>query len=175
MRRVVLTGSVAAGAMVLAWLAWIVAGGSQSASSETWNADAIRATLETVVPAHNDVSFLYVLENRTDADYRIAHDSEVTLLARSRSTGDFVPGAGEHMSGEFPLTVPARRKVHFALVWTANREIDPALTPEFVSNLDVKSFVVLDQVRRYRIECPTSQLMTRHARPLSGETAATLH
>ena len=87
---------------------------------------------------------------------KIADESEVKILGRSRSTGDLVPSTGEHVSGEFPLTVPARRKVHFALVWTANREIDPALTQEFVSNLDVKSFVVLDEVRRYRIECPAS-------------------
>ena len=155
-RRVVLAGCCVA-ATAIVWLAWIVPARSRIVPAEGWNADAIRATLETVVPAHNDVSFLYLLENRTDADYRIADESEVKILGRSRSTGDLVPSAGEHVSGEFPLTVPARRNVHFALVWTANREIDPALTREFVSNLDVKSFVVLDTLRRYRIECPASQ------------------
>jgi hypothetical protein len=136
----------------------LVLGNPQRAPGNgTWNADAIRATLERVVPAHNDASFIYVLENRTDSDYRIAGESEVRILGRGRSKGELVPKVAEHVSGEFPLVVPARRKVHFALVWTADRDIDPARIDDFVHNLNIKSFVLFDQVRRYQIEFPGSR------------------
>jgi hypothetical protein len=98
-----------------------------------------------------------VLENRTDADYRIEDESEVKILGRSRSTGGLVSEPRKHLSGEFPLLVPARRKVHFALVWTADREIDPGHIDEFVKSLNTRSFVVLDKVRRYAVEFPGSR------------------
>jgi hypothetical protein len=118
-----------------------------------WNGNAIRATLERVVPAHNDASFLYVLENRTATDYRI-DESDVEILGRSLSTGDLMPSAAKHVSGDFPLVVPAGRKVHFALVWTADRDIDPARLEDFISNVNIRSFVLLDRIRRYQIELP---------------------
>ena len=120
----------------------------------TWNGDAIRATLERVVPAHNDASFIYVLENLTDSDYRIADESAVSILGRDKSTANLIPKIGEHVSGEFPLTLPRRRKLHFALVWTADHDIDPARMDDFVRNLNFRSFVLLDKVRRYQIEFP---------------------
>ena len=126
--------------------------GERSTGRAMWNTEAIQATLERVVPAHNDAYFVYVLENRTDHDYKIESDSEVQLAGRSRPTGDLVTKAGQHLSGEFPLRVPAGRKVHFALVWTAERDIDPARIDDFVRGLDVRSFVLLDKVRHYQIE-----------------------
>src|SRR2546425_3770229 len=135
----------------------MMAGHSRNSSQGSWNVDSIRATLETVVPAHNDASFRYVLENRTDSDYRIANDSEVKVMGRNRSTGELMPKVGEHVSGEFPLWVPARRKVHFALVWTADQEIDPTRLDDFVRNLNLRSFVLFDQVRRYEIELPANR------------------
>jgi hypothetical protein len=120
----------------------------------TWNGAAIQATLERVVPAHNDASFLYVFENRTGTDYRI-DESDVQILGRSRSTGDLNPKAAEHVSGEFPLVVPAGRRVHFALVWTSDHDIDPARLEDFISNLNVQSFVLVDRSHRYQIELPT--------------------
>jgi len=98
-------------------------------------------------------SFLYVFENRTGTDYRI-DESDVKILARSRSAGDLMPKAAEYVSGEFPLVVPAGRKVHFALVWTSDHDIDPARLDDFMSNLNVRSFVLLDRIHRYQIELP---------------------
>src|SRR5713226_2567625 len=133
--------------------ALVVAHHSPAGSHGTWNGDAIRATLERVIPAHNDASFLYVFENRTGTDYRI-DESDVKILGRSRSTGDLMPKAAEHVSGEFPLVVPALRKVHFALVWTSEHNIDPTRLEDFISNLNVRSFVLFDRIHRYQIELP---------------------
>jgi hypothetical protein len=156
MRSVILAGSCGVAACAVA-VAWVVAGQARNVPPERWNSAAIRATLEMMVPAHNDVSFRYVLENRTDSDYRVADESDVQILGRSRSTRSLVAKAAEHVSGEFPLVVPARGRVHFALIWTADREIDPAQVGEFVSHLDLASFVVFDHVRLYQIELPASR------------------
>jgi hypothetical protein len=136
--------------------AWIVVGRSHANRQVTWKTDAIRATLEVVVPAHNDASFRYVLENRTDTDYRIADGASVRMAVRSRSTRELTPRLAEHVSGEFPLWVPARRRVHFALVWTSDHEIGPDRLGDFVAGLDVQSFVLLDDASRYQIEFPAS-------------------
>ena len=125
----------------------------RNARPETWNKTAMSASLERVVPAHNDLSFIYVLENRTDSDYRIAADSEVEMFRR-RFQGGPVTRVAEHLSGEFPLWVPARRKVHFALVWTADADIDPGRIGDFVNSLDVGSFVLFDSRHGYQIEFP---------------------
>jgi hypothetical protein len=115
MRHILLYGAciLAPGSVVAAL---VFRGAWRNPAHGTWNRDAIRATLERVVSTHNDVSFIYVLENRTDADYRIEDESEVKIFSRSRSTGDLVSNPGKHLSGEFPLLVPGRRKVHFARV-----------------------------------------------------------
>lgn len=133
--------------------AWVVTHRSPTDVHGTWNGNAIRATLERVVPSHNDASFLYVFENRTGTDYRI-DESDVKILGMSRSTGDWMPKAAEHISGEFPLVVPAGRKTHFALVWTSNHDIDPTKLEDFINNLNVRSFVLLDRIHRYQIELP---------------------
>jgi hypothetical protein len=129
-------------------------GHARSAPPDSSNVDAIRATLESVVPAHNDLWFQYVLENRTDSEYRVADESEVKIFGRSRSTGALDRKLAEQVSGEFPLVVPARGRVHFALIWTGNHEIDPALVGDVVSRLALLSFVIIDNVRQYRIELP---------------------
>jgi hypothetical protein len=133
--------------------AWVAARHPPDDWHGTWNGDAIQATFERVVPAHNDASFLYVFENRTGTDYRI-EEADVKIFGRSRSTGDLMPKAAERVSGEFPLVVPAGRKVHFALVWTSDQDIDPALLEDFISNLNVRSFVLFDRIHRYQIELP---------------------
>ena len=133
-----------------------MAGRTRNVPAERQRDHPIRATLETVVPAHNDLSFRYVLENMTDRDYPLPDESDVTILGRRRSSGDLVPEAGGHVSGDFPLLVPARRLVHFALVWTGDHEIDPAGVSDAVSRLDFVSFVVIDKVRQSRLEFPLS-------------------
>jgi hypothetical protein len=126
-----------------------------SAGRGDWNHGALRATLERVVPAHNDAFFVYQLENRTSSDYRIA-GSDVQILGR-RSTGDLMAATGAHVSGEFPLLVPARRKVHFALIWTADRDIEPSHMEDFVRTLNVRSFVLFDHKHRYQLEFPANE------------------
>lgn len=153
LRRILALGAciLVAGAIVIALL---VGGMWHRARQGTWNREAMEATLERVVCAHNDASFIYVLENRTASDYRISEESDVKILGRSRSTGDLISEPSQHVSGEFPLLVPARRRTHFALVWTADHDIDPDHLDDFVKTLNVRSFVLLDKVRRYEIEFP---------------------
>ena len=137
-------------------IALVVGSRWHRAGQETWNREAIHATLERVVCAHNDASFIYVLENRTASDYRISDESEVRILGRSRSTGDLISEPSKHVSGEFPLLVQSKRKTHFALVWTADHDIDPDHIDDFVKTLNVRSFVLFDKARRYEIEFPGS-------------------
>lgn len=143
-----------AGAVVTAL---VFAGPWRNPEQRTWNQSAIRATLERVVSTHNDASFIYVLENRTGSDYRVRDESEVKILGRNRLTGALVPEVSKHVSGEFPLLLPAQRRTHFALVWTADHDIDPKRIDDFVKTLNMKSFVVLDKVRGYHIEFPASR------------------
>ena len=156
MRRILFCGAciLVPGSVVAA----LVFGGVwRSPARGARNSEAIRATLERVVATHNDASFIYVLENRSDSDYRIEDESAVKILGRSRATGDLVSEASKHLSGEFPLLVPARRTVHFALVWTADHDIDPDHTDDFVKSLNIRSFVVLDKVSGRQIEFPGSR------------------
>jgi hypothetical protein len=44
------------------------------------------------------------------------------------------------------------QSVHFALVWTADHDIDPDHTDDFVKSLNIRSFVVLDKVSGRQIE-----------------------
>jgi hypothetical protein len=135
-------------------IAWLGTARMRNVPPDADSSDAIRATLETVVSSHNDLSFRYVLENRSDRDYRLPDESDVKILGRNRSRGDLVPTAGEHVSGDFPLVIPARRNVHFALVWTSDREVDPAHVSDAVKRLDLVSFVVIDKSRHSQIELP---------------------
>ena len=108
MRRILFCGAciLVPGSVVAA----LVFGGVwRSPARGARNSEAIRATLERVVTTHNDASFIYVLENRSDSDYRIEDESAVKILGRSRATGDLVSEASKHLSGEFPLLVPTMR------------------------------------------------------------------
>lgn len=153
LRRMLIFGACVLVAGVIA-IALVVGGTRHRAELGTWNREAIQATLERVACAHNDASFIYVLENRTASDYRISDESEVKILGRSRSTGELISEPSKHVSGEFPLLVPAKRRTHFALVWTADYDIDPDHIDDFVKTLNVRSFVLLDRARRYEIEFP---------------------
>lgn len=126
----------------------------QHEPGSAWPADAIHATLETVVPAHNDLSFRYLLENRTDSDFRIANESDVRILGRSTAATGLPPELAPHVSGEFPLLLPARGKTHFALVWTSDAEIEPAQVSSAVQKLNLTSFVLVDNAHRFQIEFP---------------------
>jgi hypothetical protein len=145
--------SVAAGAMAVAG---ILACHARNTVPEHSNDLLIRATLESVVPAHNDLWFRYVLENQTDSEYRVADESEVRILGRRR-TGVLERTRLENVSGEFPLVVPARGRVHFALIWTCDHEIVPAYVGNEVSGLSIRSFVFIDNVRQYQIEFPLNR------------------
>ena len=144
--------AAAAGAALTGFVFWFH---SRSADNGAWNRRAIRARFERVVSTHNDASFVYVLENRTISDYRIEDESEVQIVGRRRSTGALVAGVNKHVSGEFPLLLPAGRSSHFALVWTADKDIDADHTRDFVKSLDIQSFAVLDKLRGYEIDFPT--------------------
>jgi hypothetical protein len=154
-RSSILAAGCGLAACVVAVL-WLRADRMRNASPDRDSGYAIHATLETVVPSHNDLSFRYVLENLSDRDYQLPDESDVRILGRNRSHGDLVPGAGAHVSGDFPLTVPAKRSTHFALVWTGDREVDPARVSDAVKGLDLMSFVVIDEVRHCQIELPLS-------------------
>lgn len=138
----------------LALLAAAVFGRREGLIPDDGNRTAIRATLESVVPTHNDVIFIYLLENRTDADYRIPEEPGIRLLARRTYTKRLLMKLPEQVTGDFPLLLPARGKTHFALIVTSNHEVQPEQTAEFRKSLDIDSFVVFDPIRHYEIELP---------------------
>lgn len=138
----------------LALLAAAVFGMRNRSIPEHENGTAIRATLERVVPTHNDVAFVYLLENRTDADYRIPEEQAIRLRARSASTKRLLTKLPAQVTGDFPLLLPARSRTHFALIVTANHEVQPEQTAEFRKSLDIDSFLLFDPARRYQIELP---------------------
>jgi hypothetical protein len=148
-----------AGVAVAGALAWMTTKGGLP--REFQNTNAIQGILQAVIPAHNDVFFEYVLENRTGGNFRIADASDVRILAKSRSTGRLMPESEKHLSGEFPLTVPPGRKAHFAVIWTGEKDVDPAEVDDFVRKSDAAALVIFDNARRYQIELP--------ARPVSGK------
>jgi hypothetical protein len=117
---------------------------------------AIRASLERVVPTHNDVIFVYLLENQTDADYRIPEEHAIRLRARSASTKRLLNKLPEQVTGDFPLLLPARSKTHFALILTSQHEVQPEQTAEFRKSLDIDSFILFDPTRHYEIELPAN-------------------
>ena len=150
-------GALVASVCLVASAVWLLAGPPRGRRPEQgWSVDAIRAKLERVVPVHNDVSFIYVLENLTDSAYSIERESDVSILGRSKSTGELLPKLDIHVSGEFPLVIPARRTTHFALVWTGDREMEPAQAIDAVRGLKLASFVVRDGGHHYQVEFPVS-------------------
>jgi hypothetical protein len=154
LKQVILVGLLVIPGVVMVW---IMAGRSRDSREDNWNANAIRATFEVLVPAHNDASLRYLLENRTDSDYRIASESEVQIVERTKSTADLRPKAAAHLSGEFSAVGPGQAEVHFALVWTSDHDIDPLRLYDFVPDLNVRSFVLFDKTHRYQIEFPVSR------------------
>jgi hypothetical protein len=120
------------------------------------NRTAIGATLERVIPTHNDVVFIYLLENRTDADYRIPEEHAIRLRARSASTKHLVSNLPGRLSGDFPLLLPARSRAHFALIVTSNQDVQSDQTAAFQKSLDIDSFLLFDPVRRYEIDLPAN-------------------
>lgn len=140
----------------LAVLAAAVFGGREEPIPDDGNKTAIRATLERVVPTHNDVIFIYLLENQTDADYRIPEEHAIRLRARSASTRRLLTKLPEQVTGDFPLLLPARSKTHFALILTSSHEVQPEQTAEFRKSLDIDSFIVFDPKRHYEIDLPAT-------------------
>jgi len=151
--RAVLTGAAVVALCAAAAAVWYPTS-QRHALGSAWPADAIHATLETVVPAHNDLSFRYLLENRTDSDFRIADASDIRILGRSTTSTGLPPELAPHVSGEFPLLLPAHGKTHFALVWTSDAEIEPAQVSSAVQKLNLRSFLLVDNAHRFQIEFP---------------------
>lgn len=119
------------------------------------NRIAIQAKLERVIPTHNDVAFIYLLENRTGADYRIPEEGAIRLRARSASTKRLLFKFPGQITGDFPLLLPARSRSHFALIVTSNHDVQPEHTAEFQKSLDIESFLLFDPAGRFEIELPT--------------------
>jgi hypothetical protein len=152
-RRRAIWGVTAALISALA-VVWWAAGQLQLELRGSWNRDAIGATLERVIPVHNDVVFQYVLENRTNSDYKVTDEARVKIVGKSRSTGALLPKAGKHVAGDFPLTIPAGKRAHFALVWTTDRDLEAVRVDDLIADLGVSSFLAFDEGSRYEIEFP---------------------
>ena len=145
-----------AGLLGSAALVWTKAERTASLEGGPWNTSAVQGAFEMAVPAHNDLSFRYVLENRTGSEYRIRDAAGVRILARSKTTGRLMPSSERHLSAEVPLTLPPGRPVHFAVIWTAENDFAPD-ADDFPRENDIGSLVIFDVARRIQIELPASR------------------
>ena len=145
-----------------------------------WNDHAIVAEYESVTTKgeENHLSFVYVLQNNTDSDYRLSSMEGVDLTAKLERSHSFGPFGGLKEALEFPIFVPAKSRtrltvtIPYSYTVTAKdgstRKEQPSNDSEvakFVgsafSNLD--GFVLFDNSSHYKIDFPAG--WTRVAKP----------
>jgi hypothetical protein len=137
-----------------------------TAADAHWNTDAVTSAcagihVQELDPTHAAVTFLYDLNNRTNADYQLAKGPNVVVMSRLKPTGTL--SSAESVTLTSAAFVPAGNRTRIALEivhpfnWPAER--NAAAERDFnqlvagdTSNL--LGFVLFDQANRYQIELP---------------------
>jgi hypothetical protein len=131
-----------------------------------WNSTAIRATFKevgvTTSAPRPKLTFSYVLENTTDADYSIPNDKSTVLVMATLPEGKGLE-ADEALSLT-PCEIPARQKVVFSLskeaeytdaYLEADKDNAEKLAPFWSRRLkELDGFVLFDKAHRYEIILP---------------------
>jgi|SRR5215831_37549 len=165
--------SFAAGLIVLL-LAGGIAGGwyarsrASKAPPGVWNANAIAVSYAGLHVQQADASnaviaFLYDLDNRSGADYRLPATGDLIVMARLKSTDSLSPESQYHLASAAFL--PAGNRTRITLQTTVPFEwpaqMDAAAQAQFREVLnrsisDIAGFVLFDSGTHYQIELPGS-------------------
>src|ERR1019366_6742173 len=105
-------GFAIAAAIIIRIAVWY---SSRPAKPKPWNTKAITATYDGLSVTNGSLSVWYALENNTDEDFRILSDEGVHLGAGLKEPKALSFTDKEHTTTDYPIYVPARRSVRFAL------------------------------------------------------------
>jgi len=144
-------------------------------STNPWNSGAIESTLsgvrvKEIDPTHAAVLLFYDLDNKTDADYRLANGPDVVIMTRLQSDGSLV--SDEQVSLDAAAFVPARNRTRVAVEMSRPfdwpRQNDPVAESQIRQLVaaqvsGVEGFVVFDRAARYQIELPAESPQTEQA------------
>ncbi|MGH9342446.1 MAG: hypothetical protein ACRD19_01580 [Terriglobia bacterium] len=162
-------GFAIVGAIIIGTAIWWM---GRPAKPKPWNRSAITATYDTLQPIDDGakLQFSYILENHTDADFRVDSDASIHLgaqLAREKSLS-FDEEKG-FLEVAYPIFVPARSRARFAIVIPYPYPVkdDPDASPDqrhdyttklarFVTSemSNLNGFVLMDDGTRYEIDMP---------------------
>jgi hypothetical protein len=136
-----------------------------------WNKQAIIAEYDYVRPEgdNDNLVFHYLLQNNTDADYRIDSDVGINLANRLKKQKSFGSFSNQYVTTDYPIFVPARSRVWIPLKVPYPYSIKEKDNPnkderqeytiqvaKYVTselpNLD--GFVLFDTLHRYEIDFP---------------------
>lgn len=113
-KRLLLIGALS-GAPALLLLTASEAAPRQEPSSKpagAWDSQAIRATFDTVrIDDNRHLLFYYVLNNLTDADYRIDDGTNIVVMARRRGQRNVLIKLSEKdIKVFYPIVLPAKQR-----------------------------------------------------------------
>jgi hypothetical protein len=136
-----------------------------------WNATALTATFDKVDNTGDDqhILFYYVLENRTNADYRVDEKNGIELTAKLKEEKSIMTMGSEFQKISLPIFVPAnqRLRVQIEIPYSYRMTQPPFSAKEDrkkfqddlqeyvrteIGNLD--GFVLFDSKERYQISFP---------------------
>lgn len=135
-----------------------------------WNTTAVKADYDEIDTEgeKNTYVFSYVLENTTDFDYRIEDGPDIFLSAKRPEKDGLVP-FGEYGKIDFPIIVPARKRVRtrihldYSCPVKQKESADPAERRKYREAVErnladthprLEGFDLLDQTNRYEIIFP---------------------
>ena len=143
---------------------------ARPAKPKPWNIKAVTAKYDGLSVTNGSLKVWYALENNTDDDFRIESDEGVHLGAELKEPKALSFTDKEHTTTDYPIYVPARRNVRFAInVVFLKPEIGAEGTTEdeksdyrtklaqfaLTSLPNVDYFVLMDDNSRDEIDLPT--------------------
>jgi hypothetical protein len=171
-------------ALILATVLWW---SSRPPKQKPWDDKSIVASYEGLDTESdsNKLRFIYTLENKTDADYRVENDSQVHLGPFLKQFQELSFADAETMHSDYPIYIPARSRVRFELHVNYAYPIKPdsnasedaqhdfyTKEAQFVANemSNVDGFTLLDEGHRYKIVMPNGWAV-RAKQPMRLATA----
>jgi|SRR5579863_4857975 len=136
-----------------------------------WNIQAITAEYDYAHPEgdKNNVAFHYILQNNTEADYRVDSDAGIEITSKLKREKGLSQFANHYVTADYPIFVPAHTRVWISLnipyPYPIREKEGPTLdereqykteVARYITdkwtNLD--GFVLFDASTRYEIEFP---------------------
>ena len=145
---------------------WYARSRASKAPPGVWNANAVAASYAGIHVQQADASnatiaFLYDLDNRSGADYRLPAAGDLIVMARLKSTDSLSPEGQYHLASAAFLPAGNRTRITLQtsvpFQWPA--QMDAAAQAQFREVLnrsiaDIAGFVLFDSATHYQIELP---------------------